>query len=298
MAKPTLIIHLGFFFPLSFTKIAQAFNAAGFPYWRILWNLRPLLAIIERYKKGLINTQEFKEQLCAFFPETPLTKAAFLACWNAGVIIRDDRLQSFFTAAHEKGFQIILTGNTNVAHIQHIQAELLILNSIKEGNAFPGLDLDTHAVLSYKQPQAEQTTSVLETAVQQLKQTGLSADQITVLIEDPDATPPTWMQWLNPLHRLSLSQARTQYQLIQRVAADIGCKTCHWQAASTGEQLFETLVLSHSYEAAAPQNGVFLSDLALQTQPPIADGAVAEVRAASEGPDTPKVSDEKPTHTM
>ncbi len=292
MAKPTLIIHLGFFFPLSFTKIAQAFNAAGFAYWRILWNLRPLLAIIERYKKGLMNTQEFKDQLCAFFPETALTEAAFLACWNAGVIIRENRLQSFFTAAHEKGFQIMLTGNTNAAHIAHIKAELMTLNRIKEGNASPGLDLDTHAVLSYKQPQAEQATSVLQTAVQQLKQTGLSATQIAVLIENPDATPPTWMQWLNPLHRLSLSQARTQYQFIQEVAAESGCKTCHWQATSTDEQLFETLVSSHSHEEAGPQNGGFLSDLALQTQPFIADRAVAE------GPDTQKVSDAKPTHTI
>lgn len=67
MTKPALIIHLGFFFPLSFTRIAQAFNTVGVPYWRIFWNLRALLAIIERYKKGLIDTSAFVEHINAFF---------------------------------------------------------------------------------------------------------------------------------------------------------------------------------------------------------------------------------------
>lgn len=122
-----LVVNLGQILKTRPMKTLTAFNELGISYAKLLWHLRPLSKIIDRYKEGTIRTETFrnrcKRQLSI---KKSVSDEKFDEVWNAMTIVDDEAIEHLKTIAQLKkaGVTVVLTSQTNPLHIQKIEKEL------------------------------------------------------------------------------------------------------------------------------------------------------------------------------
>lgn len=243
MKRPVLVTPLEFLLHFSAEKTLAAFVAAGFSGWRALWNRKALLSILDRYNQGEISDKAFKDQICAYFPDTHLSKKVFWQCWSAGLHIDPDFVTDFFNTADQKGVDVYLAGCTNPKHMQYFRAQIDLMRS-ENSKALP--DQPLRAILSYQTTAKEKNIALTEAGISRLKQKGYDSTQITILLNFLD-TDSSWSQWLNPMQFSLWPYTHTKADTLKDRIADKQCLTYYWRNNNTCHELFETVAQCGAY---------------------------------------------------
>jgi len=133
----------------------NAFLKEGVNYYSVLWHWFPLpkflhrlrykkgelgslTEIIDHYKRGTINTEEFKNVICARFPKA---RSHFDLDWNLQCQVTEFTRAAFEEAEiliKEHGHQVYFFSGTNPLHVAHIQQKYGEMCGLRKEKDIPG----------------------------------------------------------------------------------------------------------------------------------------------------------------
>ncbi|MGD9590945.1 MAG: hypothetical protein AB7V32_00320 [Candidatus Berkiella sp.] len=183
------------------------------PKWLEKFRGLSLPVIFDRYRKGELSTQAFKEAIRQKFPTARLDNQSFDTAWNEMQVVTDVTKKALEEAQQlqEQGYQVYLLAGTNALHVQDLKNKL----NLKE---LPGT-----AYFSFEQKKLGRDLfgALLKNIKEQNKD--ITADDIAFFYTPP-ADPYPWLgrlAWLNPfaiVKNFEFFQARKYVQSLKKEA--------------------------------------------------------------------------------
>lgn len=126
MSKKVVVLPLSLIVRNSQMDAVRAFNKLGVSQTSILWNWSKLNNIFDSYREGILTTKKFKQEITKVSPALTKKQKRLVTAWNKGCQVTPEtqRIVEQLITLKSKGIEVIIAGNTNKLHVDHILSQL------------------------------------------------------------------------------------------------------------------------------------------------------------------------------